>query len=236
MKRSTLRIGMAAVTLAVTGGAAAAVPVVSIGTSGAGAAVTAGLSGFTTLGDGMVGMRVTGYFADTTSEVLAWAATGAGAGGVSGGFSVAVSGDTFSADWVVSTRKTLTGLLFEGQPGDTLFDRSLPAPGTAGSANGADFTYVGDQLDGSIRVLYSRPLAVLPAPSLGDTWVNMLVELSGLDGGGLGAGQTLRFVQDTDNVALPGDIRPVPVPGALPLLGTALAGLCLLRWRRRSDA
>lgn len=229
-------LGVAAAGLSLMIGAAQAAPVVSITTSNVGAASTTGLAGFATFGNDMVGMRVTGFFADQTNQALTWAATGSGVGGVSGLFSVGVNGDTFTADWTVTTTKSLTSLLFEGQPGDTVFDRTQPSFGTDGSAQGADFAYRGDGLEGAIRVLYSRPLSLNAAPALGDLWVNMFVDLAGLTGGGLGADQTLRFRQDADNVALAGDINPIPVPAALPLLGSALLGLGLLRRRQNKTA
>jgi hypothetical protein len=236
MKVGKFYMGLAAAGLSVMAGVAEAAPVVTISTSNAGAASTGGLAAFTTTGAQMTGMRVTGFFADQTSQALSWAATGANAGGVNGLFSVSLSGNTFTADWVVTTSQTLTGLLFEGQPGDTIFDRTNPFGGTAGSEQGADFEYRGNDLGGTIDVTYSRPLSLNSDPAVGDLWVNMLVDLGGLKGGGLLDNQTLRYRQDTDNVALPGDISPIPLPGALPLLGSALAGIGLLRRRRQNAA
>jgi len=61
----------------------------------------------------MTGPQVQAFFANATSPVLNWAATGANSGGVTTpAWSLSVSGDTFNADWVFSfTNPTALGPL-----------------------------------------------------------------------------------------------------------------------------
>src|SRR5262245_12850615 len=55
---------------------------------------TTGFTGFSTFGDDMVGMLVTAFFSDGSSQTVAWTANGAGAGHAVGtGWSLSESGD-----------------------------------------------------------------------------------------------------------------------------------------------
>ncbi len=204
-----------------------------------------GLTGFSTTGAMMNGMLVTATFTNGFSQTLAWGATGADSGGVFGnGWSLTQAGDTFvgidgpaQGLWVFSNTATtaalsLQTLYLEGGPGLTVFDvdmydgcTSYVAAGpdescTAGSARGSRFRFFGNE---SATVTYTDALAIAPAGAVGDLFHNMLVDF-----GPNGIRTDFRFDQDTDN-----DARLlVPEPGALALVGLALAGLGLTRRRR----
>ena len=209
----------------------------------------AGVSSFQTLGSTMGGMEVTATFAGGLTEKLTWV-NGAGSfGGATGTFwSISMNGDSFNVPFIVTNTSgaaqqgaALTNLFFDATKGDTVFDRSFGGiEGTPGSANGQDlFDSSGLGSGGTIAVTYQRAVAVGMNPPVGDLFGFMNVDLTGVVGGGLGIGSTWQFIQDTDNLQVAGDIgdRPpgvIPVPAALPLLATGLAGFAFLRRRRRA--
>ncbi|MGY6632452.1 MAG: VPLPA-CTERM sorting domain-containing protein [Alkalilacustris sp.] len=227
--------------LALGFGGAVQAATVSITTSNVNPANTTALAGFATTGAGMDGMRVTARFDTGTVETATWGGTGGQNGAATGAnWSVTLGGDSFNTPFVLSHTNSsafLTGLLFEGAPGDTVFDMIASPALSPGSAAGRPFEISSGSPGGAITVTYSRPLSV-GGEFFGDLYLNMDVDLSGLTGGGLAAGNELRFIADTDNVRDPGDITPtpsvIPVPAAGWLLLTGMAGLAALSRRRRA--
>jgi hypothetical protein len=178
---------------------------------------TTGLTGFTTNGDNMVGTAVTAFFSGGGSQTLSWAATGAGAGGVTGtGWSLVQSGDTFTQPWTLTVDQgiTLTGFSLNGIPGNTVFDRTTPSPGTDGSAQGLDFAFVSSSAllaTDTIDVTYSNALSIGAAAPVGDlyTFLNVSFANNPLSGG------TLVYLQDADNASTEIVIRDTPEPASM---------------------
>jgi hypothetical protein len=192
----------------------------------------------------MIGTKVTAGFADGTSETVIWGTISPTAGAAIGtGIYVGVAGDTFNATWLLynlNTTSLLTSLWIDAGAGNTVFDRTNPAPGTNGSASGRDFTDgSGAAVSGSIVVTYSKAVALTGFSPLGDLFALMSLDLTGLTGGGLSSSVVngYWFRQDTDNLSLAGDLVPIaetPIPGAVFLMGSVLAaGAGFGAWRRK---
>lgn len=186
-----------------------------------------GVSQFQTDGADMVGMSVTVNFLGG-SETVQWAATGADSGAATGaGWSISESGDTFTDNaWSVDFGTlSVTSIVLDGTPGLTLFDRSLPDPGTAGSANGKD--WVSSLLnDADIEVEYSNVVGVGAAVPVNDLFQILTVSFLDFEQGSV-SGQ-FTFSQDTDN-----DSRiQIPEPAMLPLFGLGLAGIAIVARKR----
>ncbi|HEY9613311.1 hypothetical protein [Allocoleopsis sp.] len=157
------------------------------------------LSGFSTYGDMMNGMRITASFLDGTSQSLIWGATGSGSGGVLGsGWSLTESGNTYpqvndpnGSFWTLSNfAQGMTSLVIDAVPGNTLFDNYplLEGPlNTPGSAEGWNFQPTSGQAPTSYA--YSDPINI----SYGDLFGRLsLYWPSGFTG-------VMQFLADTDS-------------------------------------
>ena len=181
------------------------------------------LTGFATTGAMMDGMGVAVTFASGFTQTLAWADTGASSGGVTGnGWSLNLTGDTFSALWNFSNTRAeqITQLVLTGNTGFTVFDRTNPSFGTDGSAQGRDLVFQDAGIDA--LVTYSDEVAVIPNAPVGDLWHTVTVAFQN----NTGPRGDFTFQQDTDNDSR---INDVPEPAILSLFGVGLLGASVMR-------
>ena len=177
-------------------------------------------------GVSIAGSVVTANYGDGSSEELVWAQTSRWAGGVAGAF---IEMSLGGSEFMLSTTKRLTSLLFDAGSGGALFDTRKD--GTEGSKWG--FSYQEGStgiLAGLIDVTYYGMVNVMGDPNDPSVYTHMLVDYSGTEGDGL-FGST-SFSTDLDDLAFDGDLSTVPLPGGLPLLMAGIAGLGFVRRRK----
>lgn len=203
------------------------------------------IGNFSTLGNNLFGMLVTGVFTDGTSFSQNWSALAGGLTGVQVagrfGLTLGATANTFSDPFTltVAAGRTLQSLTLTGAPGPVVFDRSFGGQaGTTNSATGRDFAFVGTADQWNTLVTY-RNAVMLAGQSVpvGDIFETLRVEFrtgGGLNGGT--TGQSVQFVQDVDNVILGGTIVAAPEPSMVVLTGSGVLAILAFRRRRRAAA
>jgi len=249
----TARIVIALISVALIGATTASAGIITVEDLSAPVSIV-GITGFTTTGADMSGMRVTTTFVGGNTETQIWAASGVDSGQVAGdtgdtgptpnAWVLSQSGDTYSTasdNWTLTTinqETEIESILLEGLLGGTqgiVFDRTFGGvEGTPNSALGLDFnSSLPDLMD--VRVVYSNPIQVGADPVVGDLFGSVLIQFDSESLGFVGFNAFVNnglftFRQDTDTVGLPPNGQ-APEPGsALLLLG---AGLLALYRRRR---
>lgn len=212
-----------------------------------------------TRGADLAGMRIVATYAGGAQQTVIWqqddpwtygSATGTGFGLEMGGLPV----------FTMTASQRLTSLFFDSSTsasnvydannmpvsyGASLFDAATADEGTPGNTEsslfGFAFSFTGpNEPAGYVRATYSDAVSLGGRPPQGDLYSAMMLDFTGLDGGGfLG---TADFTTDMDTLATAGDLvglmtpsspaplAPVPLPAGLPLL---LLGLGALRALKR---
>ncbi|AZQ66203.1 VPLPA-CTERM sorting domain-containing protein [Silicimonas algicola] len=193
-------------------------------------------------GDEIDGMTVIATYVGGLTETLTWGTISGLLGGVSGsGLDLTFSTGSYN----LVTSMSLASLELNAATGNAVFDiLSGINDGTRGDTLGTKIGYGysttgGDALEGAIGVTYLDGVIREGLARGTDIFTRMVVDYTGLTGGGL-LGTTL-FRTDLDNLAVAGDIAPVdtpdmsevPLPAGMPLL---LAGLGVLGFVRRKRA
>ena len=168
----------------------------------------------------LAGALVTATYADGTTEMLTWAALDPYTFGGATGVDIDMSFG-FAMHEMITTKRLAT-LTFDLTPASSVFDTTLamdddPAGGsTLTSKNGFPFEVAPEfeSLTGTIGVTYTGIVNLTGSAAVGDLFTTMIVDFSGLDGGGVLG--DFNWNSDIDTMAVAGDLVPVPDP----LVGT----------------
>lgn len=191
---------------------------------------TKALTTFATFSANMVGSVVTVRFGDGTQEAISWAASGA----LGTGWRLDVRNDSFGdGAWKLSNdgSKSITGLTFDGRPGNTVFD---VVPFIVNSPNSMRGKPLGDVFAandiGFAQASY-RDRLLVDGIWYEDLYLVMDISLRRP----LMAGDLI-YSADTDNIdlLLGGITQVVPEPGSFAMLAAGL--MCVGALARRARA
>lgn len=167
------------------------------------------LTGYSTYGNMMGGMRVTANFLDGSSQSLIWGATDSRSGGVFGNaWALTQSGNTYAPDnsspeaaaWILSNYGSgITSLVIDAIPGNTVFDNLYEVDSslqTPGSERGWPFETISGQAPSSFA--YSVPIDI----SRGDLFGTLSLYWSG------GFTGIMKFFADADSGTSSDPVRP----------------------------
>lgn len=194
---------------------------------------------FSTLGNNMFGMMVTGKFSDNQSFSGVWKDLGGGLTGVdfAGRFRLTIGAttNTFNNPWtltVFGATNQLTTLTLSGATGPVIFDRTFGGTaGTPTSNNGTDFQFTTADVNNTLATYMNSVQLVGSTGPVGDLFETLKVEFR-TPFVGSAPGRSLSFYQDVDNVILGGLLSPVPEPATVFMTALGLAALAIAARRR----
>lgn len=191
----------------------------------------AGLTGFGTTSADMVGLEIMVFFEDGSTDVGIWTTTGVSQNNWS--IDQGTNQSTFSFPFSLNnnTGLDITRFTLHGSGSSTFFDRSSPAPGTAGSANGRDLQeFTALRFAQDIDAVYFDQVRIAGSTPQGDVFAGLDVSFSDGISGNNGLFQ---FRTDTDtSIGLV--LSTIPEPSSAIQFGIALTALMLRRRRRQS--
>lgn len=182
----------------------------------------------------LVGMTVTGYDVSGSAFTTQWVPSGNIFGAFTSLFTVFIRSFDNTADAVWRLRAgnaALARLVFNGAPGNTVFDRTFNfTTGTPISSGGLDFQTLPFRVD--ISAEYSNAVAVGNNVPVGDLFETIDITF----GTPVAPGVAVDFMIDTDNAAVNAPLIPVtttPEPASVALMATGLVAVAMVRRRRR---
>lgn len=168
-----------------------------------------------TRGVDLEGAQITATYADGTTETLTWQAYDSYTNGGASGTDIDMS---YGYDWhELTTTKLLTSLKIDLEPASSVFDTTFttdddPMGGsTTGSKNGYPFKVAPgyETLTGGITATYTGVVNLAGSPAEGDIYTTMILDFTGLAGGGLLG--DLVWNSDIDTMKVTGDLKPAGV-------------------------
>jgi hypothetical protein len=144
----------------------------------------------------MIGLEIMVYFADGSSDLGIWTASGISQNNWSISQGVGQSTFSFPFDMRNNSNSAMTRFTMHGAGSSTIFDRSV-SPGTSGTANGRDLVeFTSLRFSQDIAVTYFDQIQTVGSTPQDDIFAGMDVSFSA---GIASNGGLFRFRTDTDN-------------------------------------